>query len=412
MLTKISWRNLRRRPLRSLLTGMMIVGGTIMVVFSLGVQHGSYGMITDLACKSGLGHLQVQREGFLDKPTIFKTLKDAPAAIAALEADPAVVGVSGRVEVGGLFAHGERTVGGLLMGVDPVQEGTVTTLPKRLVPQLDPPNEGAWLPATRGEDDPLPVVLDETLANKLKAKIGDEISFMSYGADGSIIAELFVLIGLMDAGDGDTPLAFTRLQDAQALLVLGDRLHRLVVAVKALKDVKRVQRRVSLAEGDVLLGWDEVMPGLAKSIESDRAGGYIFLIIVLLVVLLGVANTMLMSVFERTREFGVLLALGTSPRQIVAMTLIEAGWLSALSVLVGAIIGGALNAWLGEGGIPLGEYSMDFGGMTIDRMPAINDTLGLVVIPAVIMIFGVLAALMPALRAAKLDPSKALRIDG
>ena len=155
--------------------------------------------------------------------------------------------------------------------------------------------------------------------------------------------------------------------------------------------------------------WAQLLPSLARSIDADRKSSRVFLAIVLAVVLLGVANTMLMAVFERTRELGVLAALGTTPRQLVALILAEAFWLSLFSVALGVLLGAGLNAWIGATGIPLGSYAVEFGGVMLDRMPATNTFESTITLPAWIVVAGIASAVLPALRAARMKPTEALR---
>ncbi len=399
-LVGMALRNLGRRRLRTALTGSMIAGGTALAVLSLGMNFGTYDHMIDLATRSSVGHLEATRAGYDRKPRLNKTLVDPAAAEATLRAQPAVQAVSPRVEAGGLFAKDARTIGGLLVGVDPVTEGSVTSVPRSL-------GEGAWLPTARGVDDPIPAVFDAGLLHQLRAAVGDEVSFVGQAADGSLAAELFTVCGVTKLKDG--AMAYVRLADARDLLVLPGRVHRLVARVDSLRHVDEVVLGARPAEGDVVQGWDALLPGLARSIEADRASGWIFLAIVLMVVLLGVANTLLMAVFERTHEFGVLMALGTRPRQIVLLTLAEAGWLAVLAATVGGIAGTAATAWVGVEGIPLGDMTIEYGGVTIDRMIAVNSMLGSVGVPAVVAMCALLAAAVPAWRAARLHPTEALR---
>ena len=313
-----------------------------------------------------------------------------------------MTGVTERVEAGGLWARGNRTVGGLLMGVDPVNEGAVTSVPNQV-------DEGAWLPAVVGPDDPLPVVVGRGLLRALRAKVGDEISYIGQGADGSMAAELFKIEGVATMEGVGLPVAYVRLVDARELLVLGDRVHRVLAAVEDLDAVEAVAAELEVAQGDRALAWSAILPNLARSIEADRSGSWVFLAIILMVVLLGVTNTMLMSVFERTREFGVLMALGTRPGRIVRTTMAEGFILAVSAAAVGAAVGALVNAWIGFPGIPLGDYAMQFGGVRLDHMPAVNSMAGLVVVPVTVALFGTCAAVMPAIRAGRLQPTEALR---
>jgi len=384
----------------------MIMGGTALAVFTLGISQGTYDMMTDLACRSATGHLQAQHPEYLKHPSLFKSLKAPQEIRTTLEMQTEVKGNAFRVEAGVFFSYQEpskdeqseglppsHTAAGMLLGVEPEREAQVTHIPNSV-------KEGHWLKAPRE------IVLDRSLAQRLKAPLGAEITLITQGADGSMAYDNFKLSGLSDSGI-PAAVAYLSLKDAQDLLVLGSRVHQVLMVVDELSALPKL-KALKLPEG-VLRSWDEILPGLASSIASDRAGGSIFLVIVLLVVLLGVANTMMMVVFERTREFGVMLALGTTPRQILALTLSEAAWLSFIATSLGSLLGSLTNVWLSGEGIPLGEYTMEFGGVVIDRMLAQNSLLISLMVPGLIFVAGVLAAFFPALRASRLSPSQALR---
>ena len=133
------------------------------------------------------------------------------------------------------------------------------------------------------------------------------------------------------------------------------------------------------------------------------------MIVIVLVVLLGVSNSMAMSVLERTREFGVMMAIGTSPKRIIALTVWEAFWLSGLAVLLGTVFGLLTIHSLKDTGIPLGSEPIEFGGIMISHIKPITVVTATVTYPVVIFVSGMLAGVLPALRAARLEPVKAIR---
>jgi putative ABC transport system permease protein len=417
----IGLRNLRRRRLRTTLTALMIILSTTLVVFSKGLNEGTYSGMIELATASWSGHVQIQADGYNDNPSLFKTVKDSGAVMKAMSERADVASVTPRVDSAGLLAAGNRTTAALLAGVDPTLEAETTTLSRAV-------KEGTWLPPpdpsarSETEDDEdvfdenaelptLPIVLGKGLAQRLKVSIGDEISFMGQAADGSIAAELFTVTGLLDSGldELDANIAFIRISDAQTLFELGDRVHRIVVLLKDLDTLEESAASMRGTTNDVVLTWKQMLPELASSIEADRAGGHIFLIVIILVVLLGVANSMMMSVFERTREFGVMMAIGTSPRRIVGMTVWESFWLTGLSVALGTLLGILTIQSLKDTGIPLGSEPIEFGGVMISHIKPINVFTASVIYPVVIFVSGMIAGVLPALRAARLEPVKAIR---
>ncbi len=399
----IGLRNLRRRRLRSILTWSMIFVGTGLIVFSVGLAEGTYDDMIALATRSYSGHFQVVAESYHDKPSLFKNIKDPAKEAAALEKHPDVVAVTGRVETAGLLAAGNRTTGVMLIGVDPRQERRVTTL-------ADAVTKGRWLEGSAAGSR-LPIIIGEGVAQRLKVDLGGEVSFIGQAADGSIAADLFTVVGVIATGTDeiDGGMALIRLADAQELLVLGRRVHRLVGLATSLGVIETVKRETTLSNGLTFLTWQEVMPSLDQTIRGDRAGLWVFVFIMLAVVVLGVTNTMMMAVLERTREFGVMMALGTTPGRIVGVVLSEAAWITLIGVLSGLIVGVIANLITLKWGIRLLDEPITYGGVVIEVMRARNTFDGNVVFPFLIFVSGLVAGLAPALRAARLKPAQALR---
>lgn len=404
---QIGLRNLARRRTRSALTFLMLLGGTLLIVFTTGLADGAYGTMKAVATRTYTGHFQVLGDRFFEKPTLYKTVQSPGEVIRALSARREVVAVAPRVESMGLMAQEKHTTGVMLVGIDPEAEAKVTTLSTYL-------SEGTWLtgtvtPTATGEKKP--VLIGSGVARRLKAKVGDEVAFVSQGADGSIAADLFEVEGIVKSGldDVDANIVFTRIGDAQSLLVMDGKVQRIVGLIRDIDGLASFQRDMPMANGNVLKTWEELLPSLASTISSDLQTTRTLLLIIMLVALLGVVNTMMMAVFERTREFGVLLALGTSPGRIVLQTLFEAFWLSFAGVAVGTMLGAAANIVGGKYGIPAGKAAVEFGGVRLDVFHPQNNVTGTLVFPALILLCGVLAGVLPAMRAARLDPVTAIR---
>lgn len=400
---RLGLRNLRRRPLRTGLTFGMLAVSTTLIVFANGLNEGTYADMIRLATTTFTGQMQVQHPDYLDSPSLFETVDDPEAVLGRLRADPEVVAATPRVEVAGLLSKGKRTTGVMLTGVDPAGERKTTTLAGAL-------KSGTWLEAPEDADS-LPIVLGAGLARRLRAEIGDELTFLGQAADGSIAAELYTLVGIVESGAAqlDATMAFIRLGDAQSLLELGQRVHAVVVRLEDVARTQRVAARLEVPGEARVLPWQTLMPGLDESIRADRSGMVVFVVIIILVVVLGAANSMLMSVFERTREIGVMKALGTSPGRLVLITMAESTWLAFMGVGLGLLVGVGLNAYFGQAGIVFFEEPIEFGGVSFREAHPINNWLSTVVYPGIIFLAGVLAGLWPAIRAARLDPVQAIR---
>lgn len=395
-------RNLARRKLRTLLTVGMVAVGTSLIVFMIGLSEGSYGDMIEIATRSWAGHFQVMAEGYDKKPTLFKAIRGADALAARLAADFGVEAVTVRVETAGLVSMGSRTSGTMLVGVDPATEARVASMGRAV-------KRGRWLDSAW--DAPFEMVLGSGLAKKLGAEVGSEVSFVAQAADGSIAAELFTVVGLLDSGTAeiDASAALVRLDRCREMLALGDRAHRIVGRFGNIERADLPGGGFDLPAEVEYLGWRQVLPALDNSIKTDRAGVRILLSILLGVVILGVANTMLMVVMERTREFGVMASLGVMPGDIVALVVFEAAWLTAFGAALGIVAGGLANEWFSVHGISVVADAVEIGGVLFKEMHTKNSFLALAGAPAIVVFCGVVAAFLPAVRAARMKPAAALR---
>lgn len=397
----IGLRNLGRQRLRTGLTLGMIFAGTLLLVLAAGLAEGTYDEMIAVATEGSVGHFQALHEGYNESPSLYDTIDDPDARIRELAAHPQVAALTSRVEAGGLVSYENQTTGVILIGVDPVQEKLVTRMWETV-------KEGQWLPPPTDTDQSLPIVIGSGVASRLRVALGDVISFVGQGADGSLAAELFTITGIFSTGadEIDGGAVIVRLADAQELLVLQGRVHRIVGAVNSLHQLDAVAKELPPAPGQELLTWETLIPGLEQSITVDRNGQHVFLVIIVLVVALGVMNTMMMAILERRREFGMLMALGTTPREMAAMTLWEAIWLSALGVAAAILAGVLLNLWVV---IPYPGGPIDFGGVTLDAMTPRNNLRGNLWYPLIIFGTTLVVSVVPALRASRLTPAEALR---
>lgn len=395
-------RNLTRRKARTALTFGMVSVGTALVVFMAGLSEGTYSELIDIATSSFTGHFEIVSGDYSDKPSLFKNIPGPGKTMEELGRYRKVEAVAPRVETAGLFSHGKKTTGARLTGVDPAGERQVTHIAESV-------KTGVWLDgATPGAK---PVVLGEGLAKRLGAAPGDEISFVGMAADGSIAAELFTVCGVSASGASelDATNALVNIADADELLALGGRVHRLVGRFRAIEYADEPGGGFVLPVGLTYLSWREIMPALDRSIKVDRMEVRVIIGILIAVVILGVANTMMMVVMERTHELGVLSALGTPPGSIIALVMLEAAWICLAATLAGIAMGGVANLVVAVHGLPIAEGPVEFGGVTMTAMHSKNDFFALVTAPFMVFLSGLLAGLVPAARAARLKPADALR---
>jgi putative ABC transport system permease protein len=402
MILTIAFRNILRHKRRTILTSLSMFGGFVMATVFIGWADGTYGHIIQEFTRNTFGHIQVHAGDYLDHPSIYKTIDDYPrleqtlASIAEVEAD------APRVYAGTLVAKDEKTAGGRIIGIDPAREDRTTSFSKKVT-------AGKGLPPQACHQ----VCLGRGLARILNAEPGDKIILLSQGADGSIANDAYTLTGLVDSGDetADRYSLYLHLRDAQDLLVLPSRIHEVVVTVHSLDRVESVARELQgrVGPGLSVSPWQVFASSFYKAMRADQEGMYLSLLVIIVVVAVGALNTVLMSVLERRREFGLLKALGTRPRQIIWGVLAEMNMMGAAAVALGALTGFLINLYLSRRGIQLTE-PITYGGMKLTRMITVMN-LRMYWIPAVtIFISTTLAAFFPALKAARTDPARSLRM--
>ena len=404
ILLRLAWRNLWRHKRRTWLTASAIAFAATLLVFMIALQLGAYDMFIDVSLRVFTGQMQVQREGYKEKPQMRSTVPHAAALAARLRTTTGLDAVAARAQGFALASSATRSYGVPVIGVEPDFEPKVSTLP-RLV------KEGRYLSAVNARE----AVVGAALARNLKIKAGDELTLLGSGKDGSIAATIVPVVGIFESGNPelDRHLVELPLKTFQEVFSMGEDAHAVVVSGSNHETIPQTKAVVAaqLAADPrlVVLDWEQLIPGLKQLIQTDMVQNWITYIALILIVTLSIMNTFLMSVLERTREFGIMLALGVSPRQIGIVVLLESLFLTVLGLAIGIAIGGGITVWLHFTGFTfpgMKELYAQYGlpGEIHPKLSLASFTLG----PAVILVFTMLAALYPALRIRKLQPVEAI----
>jgi ABC-type lipoprotein release transport system permease subunit len=402
MIVKMAFRNIFRQKRRTILTAMSMIGGFAMAAIFIGWADGSYGNIIDNFTRYHTGHIQVHESNYLDRPSLYKTVDQFQKIDSKLKKIDMLDSWAPRVYSAGLVSVREKSTGAKIIGIDPKLETRTTSFPKKVT-------EGSMIGDTAAGE----VLIGKGMASILKAKLGDDIVIVSQGADGSIANDSYKIIGLVDSGDemADRMAFYLHIDDAQELLVLGERIHEIAITVHDLDDVAAATSEVGIAlNNDKLIAdpWQVFARSFYIAMKADMEGMWISLFIIVLIVAVGVLNTVLMSVLERTREYGVLKAMGTQPTQIIKLILTEVNILAFGSVIVGIGLGLLANYYLSQTGITLAE-PLSYGGMEFKVMKS-EINLRSFVIPAItIFLSASFVGLFPALKAAHTDPARSMR---
>ncbi|MYD97580.1 MAG: ABC transporter permease [Gammaproteobacteria bacterium] len=404
MFVRVAWRNLWRRRLRTWMSASGMGFAIFLVSVSMSFQAGSYDAWIETATSLMAGHLQAQHPAYFDNPEVRYALTEGIALTRRFENEPGIVAVSPRTEAFALVSAGERSFGALIVGVDRERDMALSSLPDHL-------SAGEYLP---GADS---AFLGTALAANLGVDIGDEIVVLGATGEGGVAALMARVDGLFDTGrpELDRSVLQVGIASMQAGFDLGDAVHRLVIETRDARhasDLKAILQ--AAAPMDVrLLDWNELLPELEQAIQIDRASASMMYWLLLIVVAMSVINAFIMTVFERTREFGMLLAIGMRPNAIVGMLGIEAVCVWAIGVVIGIVLCVAVV-------LPLSAIGIDVSGiegmeqlaaqlMMPDRLyPSLNVNV-LTESPLWMLAGTLLGALIPALRVRRMQPVEALR---
>ena len=404
LILRLAWRNLWRHPRRTLLTAAAIAFSALLLVFMITIQLGAYDLATDTATRVFTGQIQVQRTAYLDKPKMRTSIPGAEKLAGNLRTATGLDAVAARAQGFALATSGTRSYGVPVIGVEPAREPGVSTLPGLI-------KRGRYLKDVRANE----AVIGARLAKNLRIEVGQELTLLGGGRDGSVAATVVPVVGIFETGmpDLDRHLIQVPLGMFQEVFSMGDHAHVIVISGASLEKLETLHQRVAgalPADADLRVrGWPELIPGLKQLIEADTVQNWFTYIVLIVVVTLSILNTFLMSVLERTREFGILLALGATPRRIGGMVLLESFLLTAIGLLVGVVLGYLVALYFQRYGFTfpgMKELHAQFGlpGVIHPKITLVSLTLG----PLVILLFTLLAALYPATRLRRLDPVEAM----
>ncbi|MDE0466007.1 MAG: ABC transporter permease [Candidatus Poribacteria bacterium] len=402
MILKIAFRNTFRQKRRTILTGLAMIVGFMLLSVSIGLTDGAYGNIIAMFTRNRIGHIQVHREGYLDKPSLYKTINNASTVGETILSVAGVEAWTPRVYGAGLGSVGEKSTAVQIIGIDVARETEATHFDKKVV-------EGSTL----GEIPAYQAVIGKDLAKILSARIGSEIVIVSQGADGSIANDLYKIVGVAESGDDitDRVACYLHIEDAQELLVLEGRVHEIVVIASNINRVDKITKAIETQLNDSTLDvapWQVVAKSFYRAMRTDQQGDAIARWVIMLIVAIGVLNTVLMSVLERTREYGVLKAVGTKPAQIFWLVVCEVVIIALGSICVGALLGVLANYLLSIYGITYPE-EISFGGMKLKTLYAAVNVRCLVIPAMTVMLSATIVSLFPAIKAARIMPAKAMR---
>ena len=334
--TTLAWRNIWRHPRRTILTIAAMVFADTLLVFMLGLQFGQYRMMIDNSLRIFTGQMQVQASGYHDEPHMYRSIPAADTLAQLIRDQAQIDAVSPRAYSFALVSSDTRTIGAQISGVYPQYEPRVSTIPGLI-------KQGRYLGGSSNE-----IVVGSILARNLKISPGDELTLLGSGRDGSIAATVAPVVGIFDSGtrDIDRQMLSMPIDTFRDVFGMGDQAHSIIIGGNRDQADRIAAAAKAALQGEedlVLLNWEALLPGLKQAIQADFTSAWFMYAVLIVLVAFGMLNTMLMSVLERTHEFGILLALGVRHGKLGRMIITESAVLAMTGMLLGMLTGGLLS---------------------------------------------------------------------
>ncbi len=407
IILRLAWRNLWRHARRTWLTVGAMVFSNMLLVFMISLQFGMYGLMIDNTLRVFTGHLQVQAPGYKDEQKMRQVVPAVSDLAGRLRAELANDRIAARGWAFGLASSEVRSYGIGIYGVEPDFEPRVSNIPGLV-------SQGRYL----GDPHAQEIVVGAVLARNLRATVGDELTLLGSGLDGSFAAAVLNIVGIFESGipDIDRNIAEMPLGAFQDVFYMEGAGHQVVVFGESLREVPDLRERVRslLPVGDALVvhDWDALQPGLKQAIQADISSAFFMYGVLVILVAFSVLNTQLMSVLERTHEFGVSMALGLTPGRLGRLIMLETAMMGLLGLTLGAVAGALVTTWFTVNGLSIpgmDEMAAQFNlpARVYPRVSLLTMFIG----PAVVFLFTLLAAVYPALRLHRLRIVDAMRVN-
>jgi ABC-type lipoprotein release transport system permease subunit len=400
----LAWRNLWRRPQRTILSLLSISIVSGLLVFVLSFQDGVYGQMKETTLRIFDGYAEFQPDGYAADPRLDLAIAHPQQLAQDAVLLKGVTAAAPRVNGFAILANGSRSYAAAVVGVDPASEARISTISTRI-------SAGRYL--APGDTDS--AVIGDILAKNLGVGIGDKLTLLGQARDGSVAADVLHVTGIYHSGipDLDRTILEMPLARAQDTFAMDGAANTIALGGPSLGDVDAaLPKLASLAtqDGATVRDWRAMEPAMRDTIDLKYATSMVFYISLVLVVAFIILNTLLMSVLERTREFGMLLALGMRSDQIGGMVWIELMLLSLVGCAIGVGIGAAVSAYFQHTGIiyPIDPKLLAQFGVPQRLVPSLTWFSALAG-PAALLIAVFVGGLVPFLRVRRLTPALAMR---
>jgi len=401
---KLAWRNMWRNWRRTVIAVAAIVLGLILLIFMDGMIKGSDQAIFGNAVRLYGGNIQVHAPGYREKAVRMPLIpiEDSETVIRTVEADPNVISVARRINTGGMVSSRGGSYPVVVTAIEPDVEKPISLIAENIA-------EGRFLLA----EDEDAIVIGQAMADLLGVSVGDRVLLLGQRKDSSMRQRQMTIVGIYSLGvaEAEKNAVFIPLAKAQNLYNLRDQETEVAVSLVSVGGesslVKQFQAQLPDHEVD---SFETLRPEMRQTIQVKSQVTNAFGFVVLFIASIGILNLMLMAVFERTREMGVLAALGMKGRQLMILFLLEGAFIGAVGATFGSLLGGLIVWSVGQVGIDF-SFAGDMGEVSAlmgTRLYPILSISSLISYFVSVIVIAALASLFPAWQAARKQPADAL----
>ena len=409
-LAKMAWRNLWRNRRRTYITLSAIVFGVFMAILMMAMQDRNWDDMIRLAARLGAGHVTIQHPEYLDSPTLTRTVQGTDRLKRLAAEDERVVRVVERITGFNLLSTARENIGAGFIAVAPEQEDEET------LSFIEAIVEGEFFSSSTDGG----IILGEKLASNLDVELGSKVVYTLTDKEGEIVSALARVSGIVRTGSPSVDAGISLLPIDTVREVVGFAPDE-AIQIAAFVEDQRVSDAVvadldaRVSDDAAVLAWHELQPDLAVFIAMKVGGSVVMTLILAALVAAGIFNTLFVSVMERLREFGIMLAVGFSPGQLFGLIMLESAWLAVIGLAAAAAVTIGPYLYLASTGIdisamiPADQVEIAGVGMsTTLRVGIYGKNVALIGVSALAAIL--LSGVYPAWRAGRADPVETIRL--
>lgn len=411
-LATMAWKNLWRQKRRTIITLSSIVFAFFLACIMLGVNDESWENVINTAARIGGGHITVQHPDYFEKPALSRTVQQTRDKIDRIEALPAVTHALPRIVGQTMLSTTTESYGAGFMAYDPALENTDT------ISILEAVKEGELFKSSTDKG----IILGWRLARNLGAEMGSKVVYTLTDKEGEIVSGLARVSGLVKTGSPaiDLGMCFLPLGAVQKTLgYQGDEATQVAVFIDSQRKSAAMSTEIGglLDDGSVALTWKQTQPDLDSFIAMKKGGGTFFALLMLILCAAGIFNTLFISVMERLREFGILVAVGFSPGKLFSLVMFESLWLGLVGLAAGALVTAYPYHYLATTGLDLTEVYATQGGQADIAGVGMSMIMKIGLYPEsliaiVVAVLGatLLSGLYPAIKAGRVEPVETIKL--